>query len=463
MPRPVPVEWTNEPAKSVRAAIIANRERFCCPQCGSSLTFSTVKGTARVQCTAKECRCSFTDKEAVKLFGIRMGGIEDAGLTVPEPQQQHVAPHGSNAGSVDRLMGRLKAFNAMKTNTSPSSAARVVDNNSDNDDEDEDNAEPAQQQQPRTSTKQLSFAAVSTTVEKLHRSQRRERDLEVENHRLRKLLREHLKDKESLVVKVEELTATVKQLQSAISAPPPTSTTTATTTRPTADTASAPQPNPSSTKKTFASVCKAYAVKKGLDEGKVKTSAAKLRAAPVTKPRGKADAKHGFRRVYVSGLKYAPYKEIKACLFEMRFVLSKVYNIAFIARSVAEFTVADDYAAAFERQIKDVGFKLVDVQDPSKPIDKRAKKEIADRVRAAFVKRTETLVANTKNPRLANYFEALLKQTITSDSTTAKADTTTIPFATKHNPNQAPNPSSTSTPSLLAEPGRQLSGMFSQY
>ena len=450
MPRPVPIEWTNEPAKSVRAAIIANRERFCCPQCRSSLTFSTVKGTARVQCTAKECRCSFSAKEAVKLFGIRMGDIDVAGLTAHEPQQQPGSPNGSSAGSVNRLMDRLKAFNAMKASTTPSPAARDTGDNSD----DKDDAEPAQQQQqPRTSSKQLSFAAALSTEEKLLRSQRRERDLEVENHRLRQLLCVHLKDKESLVAKVDELAATVNQLQSAIPAPPPTST----TTTPPPPTGSTPQPKPSPTKMTFASVCKAYAVKKGLDEDKVKTAAAKLRAAPVTKPRGKADAKHGFRRVYVSGLKYAPYKEIKACLFEMRFVLSKVYNIAFIARSVAEFTVADDYAAAFERQIKDFGFKLVDVQDPSKPIDKRAKKEIADRVRAAFVKRTETLVANTKNPRLADYFEALLKQTTTTNSPT------TTPSETNHIHNQAPNPSNTSTPSLLAEPGRQLSGMFTQY
>ncbi|PWA00775.1 hypothetical protein BB558_003166, partial [Smittium angustum] len=95
-------------------------------------------------------------------------------------------------------------------------------------------------------------------------------------------------------------------------------------------------------------------------------------------------------------------------MFLMKFRLSKIWNMDFIGKSTAEFTVSADYAAAFISRTKSFPFLTVLPKvDPSKPMNIEATLETKKNIRAAFHRRIVRSLENTKNPLFQAYLKDL--------------------------------------------------------
>ena len=118
----------------------------------------------------------------------------------------------------------------------------------------------------------------------------------------------------------------------------------------------------------------------------------------------KTEVKHQVCRVYIQGIQRQSIKEVKASLFELRFQLSKIFSIDFIGKMVVEFTIPSSYLNAFLRKINEIPiFSVVKNVDPSKPADPKATEQTKEIIKAAYIKRIQSSLHNSKNQEYKAY------------------------------------------------------------
>ncbi|PWA01119.1 hypothetical protein BB558_002802 [Smittium angustum] len=169
------------------------------------------------------------------------------------------------------------------------------------------------------------------------------------------------------------------------------------------------QPPTKPRKPTFAEIAKSQ-VKTGSEAEITKYEEALRRIAGIN-PLGtgtKAEENHKVARIYIQGISRQPIRDVKSSMFLMKFRLSKIWNMDFIGKSTAEFTVSADYAAAFISRTKSFPFLTVLPKvDPSKPMNIEATLETKKNIRAAFHRRIVRSLENTKNPLFQAYLKDL--------------------------------------------------------
>lgn len=128
----------------------------------------------------------------------------------------------------------------------------------------------------------------------------------------------------------------------------------------------------------------------------------------------------GLRRIYVNGIPKTRYKELKARLYSLHFMLSKIINISYIAQNCVEFVVQEDYTSSFIAKCKFIGLQIIDA-DPTKPLDPNFHTDKMDDVKQLFAKRVANIIANTKNDIVKEFFTAYSQE---RQITLPTADTT---------------------------------------
>ncbi|OMJ11303.1 hypothetical protein AYI69_g9880, partial [Smittium culicis] len=131
-----------------------------------------------------------------------------------------------------------------------------------------------------------------------------------------------------------------------------------------------------------------------------------------------AEKNHKLARIYVQGISRQRIKDIKGCLFDMRFQLSKIYNLDFIGKRMLEFTVTEEYAPAFCARVKAFEFlKLMPKVTPAEPNDRTADEETKIACRTAYINRLKKSIEKATKPEVRQYMEELLDEVEASVST----------------------------------------------
>lgn len=131
------------------------------------------------------------------------------------------------------------------------------------------------------------------------------------------------------------------------------------------------------------------------------------------------------RRIYVNGIPRTTYKNLKTHLFSLRFMLSKIVNISYIAQNCVEFLVREEYASSFIKRCNDCNLKIIEV-DPTKPLDPNFPVDQLPAVRELFKKRLTGLITNTNSDIVKQFFEQFAAEQnitltpITNPSTSAE-------------------------------------------
>ncbi|OMJ25196.1 hypothetical protein AYI70_g1061, partial [Smittium culicis] len=131
-----------------------------------------------------------------------------------------------------------------------------------------------------------------------------------------------------------------------------------------------------------------------------------------------AEKNHKLARIYVQGISRQRIKDIKGCLFDMRFQLSKIYNLDFIGKRMLEFTVTEEYAPAFCARVKAFEFlKLMPKVNPAEPNDRTADEETKAACRTAYINRLKKSIEKATKPEIRQYMTELLAEVEASVST----------------------------------------------
>ncbi|OMJ08771.1 hypothetical protein AYI69_g10942, partial [Smittium culicis] len=125
----------------------------------------------------------------------------------------------------------------------------------------------------------------------------------------------------------------------------------------------------------------------------------------------RAEKNHKLARIYVQGIARQPIKDVKECLFNMHFQLTKIYNMDFIGKRMLEFTVSEEYAPAFCARVKAFEFlKLMPKVKPDVPMDKSANDEVKAACKSAYIARLKKSIENSKKPEMVQFMTELLAE-----------------------------------------------------
>ncbi|OMJ18112.1 hypothetical protein AYI70_g5547 [Smittium culicis] len=125
----------------------------------------------------------------------------------------------------------------------------------------------------------------------------------------------------------------------------------------------------------------------------------------------RAEKNHKLARIYVQGIARQPVKDVKECLFNMRFQLTRIHNMDFIGKRMLEFTVSEEYAPAFCARVKTFEFlKLMPKVKPDVPMDKSANDDVKAACKAAYIARLNKSIENSKKPEMVQFMIELLAE-----------------------------------------------------
>jgi hypothetical protein len=116
-----------------------------------------------------------------------------------------------------------------------------------------------------------------------------------------------------------------------------------------------------------------------------------------------AEQRMGLRRIYVNGIPRTSYKTLKTHLYSLRFMLSKIANISYIAQNCVEFLVHEDYASSFLAKCRFCQLEVIQA-DPTKPLDPNYPSEKLPEVKILFQKRLEGILKNSNNDIVKDFF-----------------------------------------------------------
>jgi hypothetical protein len=87
----------------------------------------------------------------------------------------------------------------------------------------------------------------------------------------------------------------------------------------------------------------------------------------------------------------------------LRFMLSKIANISYIAQNCVEFLVHEDYASSFITKCNICNLHIIDA-DPTKPLDPNFPTDKLPEVRALFQRRLEGIIQHSNSDIVKEFF-----------------------------------------------------------
>jgi hypothetical protein len=116
-----------------------------------------------------------------------------------------------------------------------------------------------------------------------------------------------------------------------------------------------------------------------------------------------AEQRIGLRRIYVNGIPRTSYQTLKTHLYSLRFMLSKIANISYIAQNCVEFLVHEDYASSFLAKCRFCQLEVIQA-DPTKPLDPNFPADKLPEVKILFQKRLEGILKNSNSDVVKDFF-----------------------------------------------------------
>ncbi|OMJ10487.1 hypothetical protein AYI69_g10224 [Smittium culicis] len=177
-----------------------------------------------------------------------------------------------------------------------------------------------------------------------------------------------------------------------------------------------PLNEPANKKLSYSEIAKSQ-TKNSKDAQKLAQSNRKLEGTKPINSDTKAEKTHKLARIYVLEISRQRIKDVKVCLYEMLFQLSKIYNMDFIGQRLLEFTVTEEYAPAFSARVKAFGFlKLMPKVNPIESSNPLATDETKEACMTAYLNRLKRSIEMTTKPEVFMYMKDLLAEVEASTS-----------------------------------------------
>jgi hypothetical protein len=115
------------------------------------------------------------------------------------------------------------------------------------------------------------------------------------------------------------------------------------------------------------------------------------------------------RLMYVHGLSWMPLKQARQLFYESRFVMSKIYNIAWVGKTHLELLIDESYVESFTKSIDLTNgvltlMKEFDPRMHGRDPSPEKQKEAAER----FASRAASVIHNSMNTTTVNFFKAFV-------------------------------------------------------
>ena len=117
------------------------------------------------------------------------------------------------------------------------------------------------------------------------------------------------------------------------------------------------------------------------------------------------------RLMYVNGFSFIKIKDLRSKLYEMHFIMSKIYNIRWIGKFTLEFLIDESYAKAFEKRIEEFkGFiNIAPTYDPRKCKDaSNASVERQHEATRRFAINAAKIVATTNREKVKLFYQSYI-------------------------------------------------------
>ncbi|OMJ22754.1 hypothetical protein AYI70_g2669 [Smittium culicis] len=159
-----------------------------------------------------------------------------------------------------------------------------------------------------------------------------------------------------------------------------------------------PLNEPGNKKLSYSEIAKSQ-TKNSKDAQKLAQSIRKLVGTKPINSGTRAEKTHKLARIYVQGISRQRIKDVKGCLYDMHFQLSKIYNMDFIGKRLLEFTVTEEYAPAFCARVKAFEFlKLMPKVNPIESSNPLATDETKEACKTAYINRLKRSIETTTKP-----------------------------------------------------------------
>ena len=130
----------------------------------------------------------------------------------------------------------------------------------------------------------------------------------------------------------------------------------------------------------------------------------------IPKARFDAEEKNKMRLIYISGLNFLPLSQVRKILYNSRFLMSKIHNLAWVGRIYLEVLVDDDYASTFEKKIKETEvLEIHEKLDPRKHL-KDPSPEMTKIVEESFAIRVAKIMSYNRRENVRKFFSELCEQ-----------------------------------------------------
>jgi hypothetical protein len=143
--------------------------------------------------------------------------------------------------------------------------------------------------------------------------------------------------------------------------------------------------------------------KKGFEGAHIKEAEEALKR--ITKPNPKrGESSEELSRIYVRGPRKGKLGELRKSLMTLRFRVSEILNISFVATNIMETLVSKGYESEFKKQAESFNWEIITKYDPSNPMDVSATEETKNIVKEAFIRRTHHVINTTTKPAVRNFY-----------------------------------------------------------
>jgi hypothetical protein len=136
----------------------------------------------------------------------------------------------------------------------------------------------------------------------------------------------------------------------------------------------------------------------------------KMKYTPPTHPVNQTQKAFEFRQVFVPNLQQRPINEIKTSLFNLRFKLSSVLNIARVAKNTYEFLVKAEYSKEFIRHLERSNFRPLENYDATTPREDNPDPAVVERIKNAALTRIANTIVHTNSNHVRNFYEAFCSE-----------------------------------------------------